>query len=123
MRGAGEFSQRNGVFVSVTACEPWTTRCRTINNVLLDMGSVGLRVFASALTGLNPPAVNTTPGAPLAECYQNYYFGHRDGGHYPGAGDARDDCDPGVGPELRRRHGQGNFSLHVLIRISLVGIV
>lgn len=41
--------------VSVTICQPGTTTCATINNVLVDTGSVGLRVFASILTanGLN----------------------------------------------------------------------
>lgn len=35
----------NTPYVSVNVCEPGTTKCQTINNVLLDTGSTGLRIF------------------------------------------------------------------------------
>src|SRR3569832_1654003 len=36
--------------VSVTVCLPTTTQCQTISDILLDTGSVGLRIFRSVLT-------------------------------------------------------------------------
>jgi Protein of unknown function (DUF3443)/Bacterial Ig-like domain (group 2) len=36
--------------VSVTICSPGTSTCQTIDNVLLDTGSYGLRIFKSELT-------------------------------------------------------------------------
>src|SRR4051812_16492133 len=39
--------------VSVTVCTPGTSTCQTINDILLDTGSWGLRVFKSALNGLS----------------------------------------------------------------------
>ena len=38
--------------VEVTVCEPGTSTCATVDNVLLDTGSYGLRLFAQALGGL-----------------------------------------------------------------------
>jgi hypothetical protein len=59
----------NLAYVSVTVCEPGsTTRCATIDHVLLDTGSIGLRVLRSAVSSLALPAVNVGAGA-LVECY------------------------------------------------------
>jgi hypothetical protein len=57
----------NSPFVSVTLCAPASGNCRTIDHILLDTGSVGLRVKASALGTLALPAVNAGAGV-LAEC-------------------------------------------------------
>jgi hypothetical protein len=54
-------------YVSVEVCQPGTTKCQTISNILLDTGSTGLRVFASALNDL-PLTSQTNGGTPLAEC-------------------------------------------------------
>jgi len=56
-------------YVSVTVCVPNTTTCQTIDDVIVDTGSVGLRLLASSLTvGLT---MNTAPsGAALGECVQ-----------------------------------------------------
>jgi hypothetical protein len=35
---------------SVTICTPGTRNCQTINNILLDTGSYGLRIFNSVIT-------------------------------------------------------------------------
>jgi len=61
----------NTPFVSVTVCVPGTTNCETVDHVLLDTGSYGLRLHASAL-GLasSLPAVNNATGEPVAECAQ-----------------------------------------------------
>jgi len=54
--------------VSVTVCEHNSTNCKTINNILLDTGSFGLRVFKSQLTGLNLTASTDLSGNTYAEC-------------------------------------------------------
>lgn len=61
----------NQPFVSVTVCVPGSASCRTIDRVLVDTGSDGLRLMASALgPGLALPAVTTAAGAPVGECAQ-----------------------------------------------------
>jgi hypothetical protein len=40
----------NGAFTSVTICVPGTANCQTINGVLVDTGSFGLRLLASQVT-------------------------------------------------------------------------
>lgn len=52
--------------VSVTICEPGTTNCQTIDKILIDTGSYGLRVFSS-LVALNLEQ-NTINENSLAEC-------------------------------------------------------
>jgi hypothetical protein len=60
----------NAPYVSVTICAPGTTRCATIDHVILDTGSVGLRLLRSAipsslgLTNVKDPVGGNT----LAEC-------------------------------------------------------
>jgi hypothetical protein len=58
-------------FVSVTICVPGTTTCQTIEDVIVDTGSSGLRVFSSVLEGalsaLPQPAAT---GGTLVECGQ-----------------------------------------------------
>lgn len=59
----------NVPYVNVTICRPGTTTCQTIDHVLLDTGSYGLRVLASALdTSLALPSVQTASGADAGEC-------------------------------------------------------
>ncbi len=54
--------------VSVTVCEPGTSTCQTIDDVLLDTGSYGLRLFSQVLT-INLPRIAAGAGT-LAECVQ-----------------------------------------------------
>jgi hypothetical protein len=72
-------SYYNGIFTSVTVCSPGsTTNCATIPNVLVDTGSVGLRVLSSGTVGataqvssLNlPQVIDSTSSYPLYECVQ-----------------------------------------------------
>jgi hypothetical protein len=50
-------------------CVPGSSTCQTIDHVLVDTGSYGLRLAASALNGsMALPAVTNADGAPLAEC-------------------------------------------------------
>lgn len=57
----------NGAFTSVTVCTPGTSTCQTIDGVLVDTGSSGLRLLSSALT-VSLPQQNYTDGNPVAEC-------------------------------------------------------
>jgi len=54
-------------FATVTLCEPGSNNCQTIDHMLVDTGSVGVRVIESKVT-LKLPAANNTSGKPLAEC-------------------------------------------------------
>jgi hypothetical protein len=58
----------NGAFTSVTLCVSGTSTCQTIDGMLVDTGSSGVRVLASVLT-LSLPQVSVGAG-PLAECNQ-----------------------------------------------------
>jgi len=61
------FTTVNEAFVSVTVCVPGTTTCQTIDHVLVDTGSSGLRLLSSVLT-LPLPQQNSSSGDPLDEC-------------------------------------------------------
>ena len=62
----------NMPFVSVTICAPGTTNCQTIDHMLVDTGSWGVRVFAVAIARLDDAAAadRTPPGNLVAECMQ-----------------------------------------------------
>ncbi len=57
----------NGLFVTATVCAPGTSDCQIIDHLLVDTGSVGLRVLGSVLTVALPAAKDAT-GLALAEC-------------------------------------------------------
>lgn len=64
----------NILYATVTVCEPGTANCATVPHVLVDTGSVGLRVLASKLSRLNLLTVkwvdaNLNPTANSYECY------------------------------------------------------
>ena len=80
--GADAYTSTNVPYVSVTVCAPGsTTNCQTIDHVLLDTGSTGLRLEASVLnsallTGLS--GETDAAGNGIGECYEyvdNYVFG------------------------------------------------
>lgn len=61
----------NQPFVSVTVCVPGSASCLTIDRVLVDTGSDGLRLMASALgSGIALPALTTAAGSPVGACGQ-----------------------------------------------------
>ncbi len=60
----------NGIFTTVTVCQPGTTNCVDIPNVLVDTGSIGLRILSTQLTGLTLPQINDGQGNDLYECVQ-----------------------------------------------------
>jgi hypothetical protein len=61
----------NGVFTSVTVCVPSSSNCQTIDGILVDTGSYGLRLLSStgggALT-LALPKQTGSGGNPIGEC-------------------------------------------------------
>jgi len=61
----------NGIFTSITVCVPSISTCQTIDAVLVDTGSYGLRLLSSAGGGelsLSLPAQRDTGGSPIGEC-------------------------------------------------------
>jgi hypothetical protein len=60
----------NGIYTTVAVCTPGTTNCVSIPDVLVDTGSVGLRVLSTQLSGLTLPQVSDTSGNNLYECTQ-----------------------------------------------------
>jgi len=59
----------NGAFVNVQVCVPGSSTCQTIDHVLVDTGSFGLRLLASQVT-VSLPVVNDTSGNTLNNCIQ-----------------------------------------------------
>jgi hypothetical protein len=58
----------DGAFTSVTVCVPGSlTNCQTVSDILVDTGSSGLRILASALTVALPQQTDTG-GNPIVEC-------------------------------------------------------
>lgn len=66
--GAGNII--NVPFVSVSLCRPGTTICQTIDHVLVDTGSYGLRIIAPGVLdpALALPAVTGSAGNPVGAC-------------------------------------------------------
>jgi Protein of unknown function (DUF3443) len=61
----------NMPFVTITVCQPGTSNCQSIDHVLVDTGSWGLRVFASQLPGpIALPQETDASSRPIAECMQ-----------------------------------------------------
>jgi hypothetical protein len=59
----------NVPYISVRVCLPGTTSCQTIDHVVVDTGSVGLRLMSSVVT-ISLPALTDASSRPLAECLQ-----------------------------------------------------
>jgi hypothetical protein len=63
----------NSPFVTVTVCQPGTTVCQDIDHVLVDTGSSGLRIAASALPSTLRdalPTVTAAGGEAAGQCAQ-----------------------------------------------------
>lgn len=63
----------NGLFASVTICAPGTSNCQTIDHVLVDTGSSGLRVLASVIApqlAAAMPQSTSGSGKTIVECAQ-----------------------------------------------------
>jgi Protein of unknown function (DUF3443) len=71
--GGGTFNPAgivNGAFTTVTFCVPGTSNCATIDGMLVDTGSTGVRVLSSALPSGFPLPHQMSGGSPVAECFQ-----------------------------------------------------
>ena len=55
---------------SITLCAPGTSNCQTITDILVDTGSVGLRIFSSVITVELTPVIDAASNKPLAQCAQ-----------------------------------------------------
>lgn len=68
----------NILFATISLCEPGTTNCTSIDHVLVDTGSSGLRILASELpSGFSLPAIQAS-GKNVYECLpfvQSYAWG------------------------------------------------
>src|ERR1700722_20299703 len=74
--GTGSSPSFNRPYASVTICVPGTSICQTIDNVLVDAGSTGLRIFSSVVT--LPLAPQPAPSGATYECVpleNNYAWG------------------------------------------------
>ena len=59
----------NGVFTSVNICAPGTNTCQTVDHVLVDTGSFGLRILQSVLTSsLSLPDLVDSNNNPIFNC-------------------------------------------------------
>lgn len=56
--------------VSVTICTPGSATCQRIDDILLDTGSFGLRIFKDVLTNVSLTPVISSSGGSVAECIQ-----------------------------------------------------
>lgn len=68
---APQHNYANGLFTSIKVCIPSTSNCQTIDDVLVDTGSYGLRLLSSSGGGaltLSLPNENASNGNPLGEC-------------------------------------------------------
>jgi hypothetical protein len=66
---SGGFIYRNGVFATATICHPGSSSsCVTIDHLLVDTGSVGLRVLQSEVSSLSLPTVNASNGSAAYDC-------------------------------------------------------
>ncbi|MFZ4479805.1 MAG: DUF3443 family protein [Rhodoferax sp.] len=61
----------NRLYTSVKICQPGSSQCRTIDHVLLDTGSTGLRLLSSAIKpSLDLERLTGSTGLPLFNCAQ-----------------------------------------------------
>jgi hypothetical protein len=58
----------DAAFTSVTVCVPGSSSCATVDGVLVDTGSVGLRLLASAIPSLSLPELSGSGGTTYYNC-------------------------------------------------------
>lgn len=71
VNGGPASNYANGVFTTVTVCTPSSSNCQTIDGILVDTGSYGLRLLSANGGGkftLSLPGQNGPAGAAIAEC-------------------------------------------------------
>jgi hypothetical protein len=66
---SGGVNYENAAFATATVCAPGsTTNCVTIDGLLVDTGSTGLRVFQSEVSSLNLPGLSASNGSAAYDC-------------------------------------------------------
>jgi hypothetical protein len=65
---SGGFIYDNAAFATAKVCAPGTSNCVTIDGLLVDTGSTGLRVFDSEVSSLNLPAAKASNGSAAYDC-------------------------------------------------------
>ncbi len=60
----------NSFFATVTLCVPGTTTCQSVDHILVDTGSEGLRILQSAIPGLALPQLVDNSGNLFNNCVQ-----------------------------------------------------
>lgn len=60
----------NGLYTTLTVCKPRTTTCAAIDNVIVDTGSIGLRLVPSAVASVGLSPILSSGGNALEECIQ-----------------------------------------------------
>jgi hypothetical protein len=65
--GSSVCTNVNEVCTQVTICRPGTSVCQTISDILVDTGSIGIRIFGSILSSTLPQEVEPQ-GDPIGEC-------------------------------------------------------
>jgi len=61
----------NRLYTTVKICQPGTSQCQTIDHVLVDTGSTGLRLLAGVLSaGMSMKPLTASGGLPLLNCAQ-----------------------------------------------------
>ncbi|HEX7288325.1 MAG TPA: DUF3443 domain-containing protein [Candidatus Angelobacter sp.] len=70
--GGGPAGIANALLASVVICVPGSSNCATVDGVLVDTGSSGLRVLSSALPAgfALPRQASVVNGSPVGECFQ-----------------------------------------------------
>jgi hypothetical protein len=58
----------DGAFTSVTLCVPGSSTCQTVDGILVDTGSYGLRLLASTVSSLNLPILAGSGGTSYYNC-------------------------------------------------------
>ncbi len=66
-------SPTNVSYITLTVCIPGSNSCKTIDHILVDSGSSGLRLISSTLNGLNLPLEPGPNNSQLDECI---HFGY-----------------------------------------------
>ncbi|MDF0676438.1 MAG: DUF3443 domain-containing protein [Nitrospira sp.] len=57
----------NRACTQITICQPGTSACQTISDILVDTGSIGVRIFGSVLSSSLQPELESQ-GHPIGEC-------------------------------------------------------
>jgi hypothetical protein len=60
----------NTPFITLKLCTPGTSQCVTVDHILVDTGSTGLRVMGSLLSGITLPAATDSNNHALYNCVQ-----------------------------------------------------